>query len=117
MYEQAFSLYQQKHYKLAGDLFAHLCVKTPQAKTSWQGLAASLQMQSQWEESLKAWRIVDSLNPEDAITCYHMAECYLALGAKENALHQFQRAEKLAKNASHTELLIAIQNYKNLISP
>ncbi|MBM3198389.1 MAG: hypothetical protein FJZ58_03935 [Chlamydiae bacterium] len=111
MYEQAYALYQQGHYQLAGEFFSKLCLRNPLQTSTWKGLASCLQMQSLWEDALQAWSVAISLTSDDAACYLHQGECLLSLHRKEEALQSLQKAELLGQDT-----LPLIQTYKELLA-
>ena len=73
IYSVAYTLYQAGDYKEAIIVFQRLASHDPLAVKNWMGLAASLQMEKDYEESLKAWQWPPLL--VKSAPHYHAAEC------------------------------------------
>lgn len=90
-YAAAFTLYEGQEYKKAGALFTRLVMTNPFFPFYWKGLAASKQMQRDYEAALHAWALF-SLLDTGTEGHLHAAECFIQIGDKEEAKKALQCA-------------------------
>lgn len=95
LYTTAYSLYEQGDYNAAANLFTYLVLNAPFCDRSWRGLAATRQMQHDYQGSLHAWALTSILQEKDPLPHFHAAECYLSIGDNEEALNALNAAETL----------------------
>ena len=93
IYPHAFALYNQGNYVQAGALFSQLVLQNPFDEKLWRGLAASKQMEREYEAALCAWALVAILQENDPLPHFHAAECYLSLHDAEEAMKALDAAE------------------------
>ena len=105
IYSVAYALYQEGDYKEAILLFQRLASHDPFTVKHWMGLGASLQMEKEFEESLKGWAMASIITPNDPVPHFHAAECYLALGNETEGKKALSEARALIKNEEHPSLL------------
>jgi len=97
IYSVAYTLYQAGDYKEAIIVFQRLVSHDPLTVKNWMGLAASLQMEKDYEESLKAWAMASIISPNDPLPHYHAAECYLELGNEVEGKKAMSETRSLIK--------------------
>lgn len=93
LYAAAFGKYQIGEYNQAGDFFTMLLLHDPYDTRFWKGLAASKQMEKNYRAALRAWAIFALLTGHSPMGHFHAAECYLSMGAKEEAKKALHLAE------------------------
>jgi type III secretion system low calcium response chaperone LcrH/SycD len=111
IYEFASDLYEAGHYQKASPLFQTVATFCPLEYKNWFGLASSLQMEARYEEALTAWTMTACLCEKDASPYLHVAECYLSLKKREEALN----ALYLALPISCSEMTKKIEGMISLI--
>ncbi len=113
LYATAYSLYEQGDFTAAGNLFTYLVLNAPFCDRSWRGLAATRQMQQDYQGSLHAWALTAILQEKDPLPHFHAAECYLSIGNNEEALNALNAAETLLTfSANNCELKDKIELLK-----
>lgn len=95
-YAVAFGLYEKGDYRGAAKLFTQLVLTDPYSEHYWQGLASSKQMAREYLAAVHAWGIVSLLKDSDPIPHFHVAECFLSMDEKQEALKALDAAHELA---------------------
>ena len=93
IYAVAFGKYDIGAYKDAADFFTQLILHDPYDPRFWKGLAASCQMQKEYQASLHAWAVHALLSGHSTTSHFHAAECYLSMGEIEEAKKALKMAE------------------------
>jgi len=115
IYAAAFGHYETGSFEEASQLFTQLILADPYTEKHWRGLAASLQMEKKYEESLHAWAICALLAENDPLVHFHAAECLLSMKNKKEALKALDVAtERLGKEESANALRDKIELLKKL---
>lgn len=97
LYEKAYLLYQEKKGEEASVAFGILIALDPFSYPFWMGLAASRQMNNEFERALQAFAIASLLDDQDPAPHYHAAQCYLALKNEEEARKAIDLADALTR--------------------
>lgn len=97
-YRAANDAYHRQHFEEAGDLFTLLTVLNPYGEHYWIGLGGTAQMLAHYEDALFAYRAAMEINNAYALTHLLACECSLALGQLDQAVTQWERAEKLMQS-------------------
>jgi type III secretion system low calcium response chaperone LcrH/SycD len=114
IYSLAYGSYASGNFSQASALFTSLALTNPLEERYWRGLASSKQMETRYEEALKAWSVTALLDSSDPLPHFHAAECLTSLKDKEEALKALTMAESLVNGA--TELQEKIQVLKMINS-
>ena len=109
IYSVAYTLYQAGDYKEAITVFQRLASHDPLTVKHWMGLAASLQMEKEFDESLKAWAMASIISPKDPLPHFHAAECFLALGNEVEGRKAMNEVRSLIKNEEQFYLLTKLE--------
>lgn len=85
IYASGYALYEGGKYREAADCFRVLTLEEPSESRHWMGLAAAHQMLAEYELALQAYACAADLHPQNPYTHLHAAECFFALGKKDDA--------------------------------
>lgn len=85
LYAAAYSYYEEGRYSQAVALFTQLILHNPLDARFWQGLASSHQMEGSYSAAARSWATVCLLEPNNPLSHFHAAECFISLGEKEEA--------------------------------
>jgi len=85
VYALAYRHYNQAHWNDALRLFTVLCLYDHLDRRFHVGRAASLQMLKRHEEALHVWGFALLMDMTDPQASFHIAECLIALGRREDA--------------------------------
>ena len=86
VYSLAHDFYRTGRYQDAETLFKFLTVYDHLNPRYWMGLGATRQVQRRFEEAIKAYALVSvTLDVKNVKAPYYAAECFLAMGDRENA--------------------------------
>ena len=80
IYGMAFNLYNHGKYKDSEDVFKFLCFMDHMERKYLMGLAASRQMQKNYEGAVQAYSLAAVYNIEEPKAHLHAGDCFLALG-------------------------------------
>lgn len=103
LYASAYTHYEVGEYASAIDFFTQLVLSDPFSTYFWKGLASSRQMLGRFTEALSAWSVLALLSENDPIPHFHAAECFIALGDKQEAEKAITAAEGRILSA-HTDI-------------
>ena len=106
VYTVAHGFYTNSQYRDALDVFRFLCMHRHMDARFWFGLGAAAQMEKQHSIAVQAYRTCLMLNLEDAQPPLRAAECYSALGEREEMRLSLEAALEVAaqfpaNNAAH----------------
>lgn len=104
-------LYSLGEYRKASSLFAKLVLSNPLTDNFWRALASCKQLLQEYEIAIEAWKVTCLFCPEDPFSYFHLAECYLSIESKKEALQNLDKSEQLCKNDA---LLNRIQLLKSI---
>lgn len=96
VYSLGFNFYQTGNIENAEKVFKFLVLFDHFEPKYWIGLGAILQIKKAFEGAITAYSYASFLNIHDPKPQYHAAECYLALGDRENALSALAALERFA---------------------
>jgi type III secretion system low calcium response chaperone LcrH/SycD len=110
VYYIAYRLYRDQRYEEAVYFFRLLTVANPFDTRYWKGLGACLQMQKQYEEAINCYICTQLLksNEPDPYVYVHAADCYFALGRKEEGLQALKGAQWHAEEQGEERVLTHI---------
>lgn len=111
-YIEATNFYNSGCLKIAKDLFVHLILKDPFRWEFWFSLAAIYQLEKNYKEAILSYKRASLLNPKNAKIYFHLAECFLSLNDKKNALIALNQAKNycLDENLKDKISLLIQQN-------
>lgn len=114
-YIEATNLYNNGCLKLAKDLFYELILKDPFKWEFWYSIAAVYQMEKNYEKAVLAYKKAAILNSKDARIFFHLAECFLSLDDKMNALSNLDMAKNNCVDAILKDKILVLidQNISN----
>ncbi len=99
LYSHAYTLYGVGSVSDSRVLFEQLTTLQPLSERMWMGLAASLQVEKNYDEAIRAWDMVTVLKSHDAMPYIHIAECYFCCGKPALGLKALKAAKKHATKA------------------
>jgi type III secretion system low calcium response chaperone LcrH/SycD len=85
LYSVAYGYYEQGRYAQAIALFTQLILHHPFDPRFWKGLASNHQMEGSYSAAAKVWATVCLLEPNNPLSHFHAAECFISMGEKEEA--------------------------------
>ncbi len=91
-YKKAYDLYQKADYKNAAAIFSYLTVLNPYEYNFWMGLGISKQSDRLYEEAIVSYTIAEAMDAENPLPHLHLAQCFYALQAREQAVEHLKRA-------------------------
>lgn len=101
LYNLAKGLYQSGDYKKSKEIFQHLTLNQPNETKHWQGLAAVLQMEKNYQNALTAWSMLTLFLEDDPMPHFHAADCLYMLDRIPEALTALDEAEKLLNGSEN----------------
>lgn len=107
-YALAYQLYQNKLYQQASFYFRVLVTACPTEGKFWKGLAASLQMQKEYHESLNCYMSclqISSRYGSDPYFFVQIADCHFALKNVKEGLEVLEIARTLANKSKDNKVL------------
>ncbi|MGM0440639.1 MAG: SycD/LcrH family type III secretion system chaperone [Chlamydiota bacterium] len=108
LYSIAYHCYQNHKIKDALVIFRFLTLLEPLEKKYWMGLAASRQVNKEYQSALSAYIFTALLDDKDPLPVFYAAECHKVLGQDDNALEALEESEKCArKNKEHYAILLS----------
>jgi type III secretion system low calcium response chaperone LcrH/SycD len=116
LYFTAFTCYNQGKFADAAGYFRLLTTHDPKTKKHWMGLAASLQMQKQFQRAIEAYEIAAALEPADPYVHFQAAHCLQSLGHAKDALFALDCAKRALKLNPATDSLKNLLKHIHLIS-
>lgn len=97
LYHFAYTHYKQGKYEDAVALFRFLTVTDTHTRKHWMGLGASLQMQRNYGEAIKAYELAAALDAADPYVHIYAAECFFAQRLTKDGLFALDCAERALK--------------------
>lgn len=85
IYNLAYTLYNQGHYPEAEKAFELLCLLEPSSERFLMGLGAARQLQKNYQGAVLAYNLAAATGNDDPMVAIRAAECYLALGWRQDA--------------------------------
>jgi len=89
VYSAAFANYNNGNYSNARTLFHFLCMFDQMDIKNWIGFAATCQMQKDYKVATTAYTIASMLDMSNLTCAFHISECKLAMGLREEAIDGF----------------------------
>lgn len=97
VYSVAHNFYMTGRYDDAETIFKFLVIFDHLNPKYWIGLGAVRQVQKRFKEAIEAYaNVVVNLDIENVKASYYAAECYLALGDRENAKSAIEHVKHFA---------------------
>jgi len=93
-YLEATNYYNNGCLKMALNIFYNLILKDPFKWEFWFSIAAIHQLEKNYDESIISYKRSAILNPNEAKTYFHLAECLLSINEKKKALFFLDIAKK-----------------------
>ncbi len=115
LYFMAYGCYNQGKLEDAANYFRFLTRLDTRTKKHWMGLAASLQMQKQFQKAIQAYEIAAALEPTDPYVHFHAANCLHDLGNVKDALFALECSKRAIKTQSATDSLKNLSRHINLV--
>jgi type III secretion system low calcium response chaperone LcrH/SycD len=112
IYEKAYDHYSAGEGAHAAKQFGMLITLDPFQQRFWMGLAASQHLEKQYKKALQAYALAALLDDRDPAPHYHAAQCYLAMGNKNEAIKALDLAE--AHASQNSALLSFCNQIRNL---
>ncbi|MBA3603065.1 MAG: tetratricopeptide repeat protein [Parachlamydiaceae bacterium] len=106
LYDFGYHFYENGKYPEATHFFTVLTDIDAENSKNWIGLAASLQMQKNYDEAILAYSnaaFLDTNNPE---IFFHAANCCFSLDLVSEGIMALDTAEKIAKNKPNCGAMI-----------
>lgn len=107
---KGYLLYETGHFKQAADLFCRLVQKSPFEVNLWFALASSYQMNKEYHQAIKSWKMAALLQPKDPFCYFHAAECYFSLYKCDAAFEALKEAKKRGKELSLLDKINALES-------
>lgn len=85
LYSYGYRLYNSGNYKNAAIIFAFLTTIFPDKSKYYLALAASLHMQSKFQEAVNMYMEAFYLDMKDPLPFYHISDCYIKMNKPEYA--------------------------------
>ncbi len=104
-YEIAQSLFEQKNYTNALEVFMVLIKLNPTHENSWLSLGIIYQIQKNWLLAINAYKIVVEINDKSPLPYFHMAQIFLNLGDMPEMQRNFEDAMQAAEGNSEWDWL------------
>lgn len=98
------TLYGQKRYEDAEQVFAFLVMNNPYDRRFAQALGSAKQMLGQYADAIGYYSIASMFEMTDPVPTFHTAECLAALGKPEDALDALGFAIKHSTKPEHAKL-------------
>lgn len=118
MHHIAYNLYQDRQYDRAAHFFRLLTIVNPLEMKYWKGLGASLQMTKDYEQAIQYYvsaQLVCQNKPDPYLYVY-AADCYFALGQKQESLKALEGAQLIATEQNNVKVLNHVALMKDLWS-
>jgi len=85
VYSVGFNMYRTGRYDDAEKIFRFLVLFDHLEPKYWMGVGAIQQVRKDWQGAIASYGYASFLNMKDPKPQFHAAECFLALGDKQNA--------------------------------
>lgn len=103
VYAVAHNFYMTGRYEDAETVFKFLVIFDHLNPKYWIGLGAVRQVQKRYKEAIAAYaNVAGNLDVENVKASYYAAECYLALGDKQNAQSAVEHVKHFADMKTET---------------
>jgi len=76
----------------------------------WFSLGVVYQLENNYNESIKSYNMAIILNSENAFIYFHLAESFLSLNDKKNALSALDMAKKYCTDANLKDKIFTLIN-------
>ena len=101
-----------RHTAESTKIFADLVTNNPNDKSSWFGLAASLQEEKIYDIAIYAWGVSSLLDMDNPYPYFHAAECLLSMKNIKGAFLALNEAKK--RSVENDEILQKINILKKI---
>lgn len=98
-YSQAKRLFENGILKDAKDIFVELTLKKPFNWEFWFALATIYEQEKNYTQAIISYKMAIVLNPENDILYFHLAECFLSINDKKQAIENLKLAQKYTKDS------------------
>ncbi len=106
LYSMAYQQYKSGKYKDSGALFRLLNLSDPNDTRFSMGLAASKQMQGDYDEAILAYHLCGQLDLNNPIPYFYLSECYRKKNNHRSALYSlYQTLLRINRNPVYHPLL------------
>jgi type III secretion system low calcium response chaperone LcrH/SycD len=95
MYVVAYNYYKNKKFDTAAKNFAMLMLFDPMEYKYCLGVASSLYMMGEYDNAVMCYFFCTGLDQNQPAPFLHMAECFLQMGIKEDAVEPLEKAIQL----------------------
>ena len=106
LYAMAHTLYGNGKYQEAKQCFHFLTILNANERKFWMGLAACYQMLKDYSSAIQFYSLAAVQDATDPYVHVHAADCYYALGEKDQALQALDSAQcAAAVSEKHNQLI------------
>ncbi len=98
-YQKAKALFENGFLKKAKEIFVNLTLKKPFNWEFWFALGATYEEEKNFDQAIISYNMSIVLNPKNAQSYLHLAECFLSQNNKKLAIENLKIAEKYAKDS------------------
>lgn len=98
------TLYGQKKYQDAEQVFAFLVMNNPYERRFAQALGSAKQMLGQYADAIGYYAIASMMEMTDPVPTFHTAECLAALGKRDDAKDALEIVVKHCQRPQHAQL-------------
>lgn len=109
--------YEHDQYDNAAQLYSWLLAMAPHDRAYMLGIAAVRQVQRQFVEAADFYIAAIALDAEDPIAAYHLAECLLQMGLRDQARDMIELAIHNSAAAEHATLRGKANAILDLLGP
>ena len=100
IYRMGYNFYTTGNYKDADTVFRYLAMLDHTNQKYWIALGSVLQVQRRYDKAVSAYAYASFLNLANPKPQFYAAQCFAALGDKENALGALEALDKYAPKDS-----------------
>eukprot|EP00743_Colponemidia_sp_Colp-15_P011412 GILK01012728.1.p1 GENE.GILK01012728.1~~GILK01012728.1.p1 ORF type:complete len:276 (-),score=24.28 GILK01012728.1:126-953(-) len=97
VYGMAYKLYEEHHLHTAKRLFVGLCTQDSSNVRYWRGAGAVAQELGDLKEAISFYTQALDVRPTDIVSLCYRGECFMQLGCRIDAIHDFEAAVSLGK--------------------
>lgn len=114
-YQIGTKLYENEKLEEAISVFSYLSIIDVYNPNVWLSLGMCHHKGNDWFEALKAFTMVNILNPENPLPYLYSIDCYLANHDRNNARASFQLASHFITNENREPFAPLIKKYESLV--
>lgn len=104
LYALGHSLYSQARYQEAMRAFGYLVMHNHMEKRFMNAFASSLQMLKSYKDAIKYYSLASVMDMGDPLPTFHTAECFIALGMRDEAREALGYVLSQSTAPEYTEL-------------